>query len=120
MCRGQLCGSAADARVVVAECFCQLLVGQFAEPLEGTQRGGTNVAVVAGEPGQSGVGTTLMAGDSDVTAGWPSHCFNRSVRVITANDNANEMTMARTAPITMAMPELAATAHTRRITFGRL
>ena len=55
-----------------------------------------------------------MAGDDSVASRGLTHCFNRSVRVITSQLVANAMVIASTAPITMEMLEAASTAHSRR------
>ncbi len=90
----------------------QALVGEGAEALQGAEGGGPHVAGRRRQPGFRRRHVTGVAGEGD---GAPvDHFFRRSVSVTTIQARPNPVTVASAAPITMAKPELATTAHTRR------
>lgn len=61
-----------------------------------------------------------MPGDGDGASIRGGHCFRRSVSVITTYAVPKAMVIAMTAPMTIAMAELASADHTRRNGLGRL
>jgi hypothetical protein len=117
-------GPATHGHIRIAEGTGQPVVGQECQPLKCTQRGGPNSVIVAEPSSLGSCGVASVSGNGDAstfgTVAVFGHCFKRSVRVVTRYAVPKAMMIAVTAPIMIANPELAKTAQTRRMTFGRL
>ncbi len=112
MAGGDRDGSPPHRRVGIAERRPQAVVGERAEALQGAEGGGPHVAIGRRQPGLGRGHVAGVAGEGD---GAPvDHRFSRSVSVTTIHARPNPVTVATSAPITMARPELATAAHTRR------
>ena len=96
------------------------VVIEFAEPFERAERDGSHRRIRRPPPHSSRGHVARVSGNGHGTSTGRNHCFNKSVSVITRNALPNAMTTASTAPITIAMLELATAAHSRRNGPGRL
>ena len=91
------------------------VVVEHAEPLERAEGGRPAPRDRRrGEPGSRRRHVAGVPGDGDGAPVDHRHCFSRSVSVVTIHARLNAVTVASTAPMTSASPELATTAHTRR------
>lgn len=115
---GHFSSSTSNRRIGVIDCTGDLTIGERSEAFQRSECRGSHLRVVIGEPVPCRVDIAAMAGDRNFTSS--GHDFKRSVRVITTNAALNAMMIANTAPMTTAMPALAAAAQTRRRTLGRL
>ena len=106
---------AAHGGVAVAERCHQFVVAEAAESLERAQRAGAHGGLgrIEAQPGRRLVAG--VPGRGDRPPGRLGHCLSRSVSVVTIIASANAVTVAMTAPMTMARPPLATAANSRRI-----
>ena len=110
--RRQLDSAPAHRGVGVGEGIDEQAVVEHAESFEGAERRFAHTGIAGGQATPRRLGIAGVPGDGDLAA--VRHCLSRSVSVVTIHARLNAVTVASTAPMTSANPELATTAHTRR------
>ena len=111
---GELDGSAPHAGVGILEGAGEPGVVERTESVERAERGGPHAGVGVG---QALLGRHHVAGVPGQCHGPPVHerqDLSRSVSVVTTQARLKAVTVASTAPMTIANPDPATTAHTRR------